>query len=50
MPEQSIRVMARLPPVHEPGRYVIAFDLVVEGVAWFADRGSMPLNVPFEVV
>ena len=50
MPEQSIRVIARLPPVHEPGQYVIAFDLVVEGVAWFADRGSMPLNVPFDVV
>src|SRR6185295_4327278 len=31
MAERSIQVVAQLPPVHESGRYVIAFDLVVEG-------------------
>jgi SAM-dependent methyltransferase len=49
MPERSIQVVAQLPPVHESGRYVIAFDLVVEGVTWFADRGSMPLTILCEV-
>jgi SAM-dependent methyltransferase len=49
MPERSIQVVAQLPPVHESGRYVIDFDLVVEGVNWFADRGSMPLTIQYEV-
>ncbi len=48
-PEQSIRLVVQLPPVNEPGRYMIAFDLVIEGVAWFADLGSMPLNIEYDV-
>jgi SAM-dependent methyltransferase len=48
-PEQSIRIVAQLPSIHEPGAYVIGFDLVVEGVAWFADRGSVPLNIDYEI-
>ena len=44
-PEQAVDVRALLAPIDEPGEYEIAFDLVVEGQAWFADRGSMPLVV-----
>jgi SAM-dependent methyltransferase len=45
-PEQSIPVGATLPAIEEPGAYEIVFDLVVEGTAWFADRGSVPLVLP----
>jgi SAM-dependent methyltransferase len=44
-PEQAVDVRALIPPVDEPGDYEIAFDLVVEGQAWFADRGSVPLII-----
>jgi SAM-dependent methyltransferase len=44
-PEQAVDVRATLPPIVEPGEYEIAFDLVVEGQMWFADRGSIPLVV-----
>lgn len=29
-----------LPPIAEPGTYRVEFDLVLEGVMWFGDRGS----------
>jgi SAM-dependent methyltransferase len=48
-PEQAVDVRAMLPPIDEPGEYEIAFDLVVEGQTWFADRGSMPLVVQYLV-
>ena len=32
------------------GRYIFEFDLVCEGAAWFADRGSAPRRVPVEVL
>jgi hypothetical protein len=38
-----------LPPIAAPGTYVVVIDLVIEGVAWFAERGSMPLEVPLHV-
>jgi hypothetical protein len=31
------------------GRYLIVFDCVIEGVAWFSERGSEPLSLPFVV-
>ena len=48
-PGDRVRVNARLPGIHRPGDYVIVFDLVIEGVLWFADRGSMTLEVPCRV-
>ena len=48
-PDDVTRIFARLPPIAEPGRYSIVFDLVIEGVAWFADRGSMATEVPWQV-
>jgi hypothetical protein len=49
-PEETVSVTVGLPPVEQPGRSIIVIDLVIEGVAWFADRGSMPLEVACEVV
>jgi hypothetical protein len=39
-----------LPAIAEPGDYLLVFDLVVEGVAWFAERGSLTLDVPCRVM
>ncbi len=49
-PQHGIRTTAALPGVDRPGRYRAVFDLVIEGRAWFADRGSMPLEVTWTVV
>lgn len=38
-------VTGTLPPLAVPGRYRIVFDLVVEGLTWFADRHSRPASV-----
>ena len=32
-----------------PGNYVISFDLVIEGMTWYADQGMETLNIPIEV-
>jgi SAM-dependent methyltransferase len=45
-PERNVRVRAALPAIDTPGDYLIRFDLVIEGVVWFADRGSMTFEVP----
>lgn len=34
----------------EPGDYLLELDLVIEGVAWFADHGSPTVMVPVHVV
>jgi len=39
-PGGQIVVNARLPVLTSPGSYVVALDLVIEGVTWFAQRGS----------
>ena len=49
-PERSVSMTATLPGIDQPGRYRAMFDLVVEGRTWFADRGSMPLEVTWTVV
>jgi SAM-dependent methyltransferase len=35
----------RLPAIHEPGHYRVEFDIVLEGVMWFGDRGSPTTSV-----
>jgi hypothetical protein len=32
------------------GDYVIEFDMVAEGVAWFSRNGSVTVKIPFSVV
>ena len=48
-PERQVRVDVAIPAIDEPGEYVVVFDLVIEGVSWFADRGSVPLEVAWRV-
>jgi SAM-dependent methyltransferase len=48
-PGETVDVAITLPPIAAPGRYTIEFDLVIEGVAWFATRESAALLVPCEV-
>ena len=52
-PGDSISINLRVSPALEGmpiGRYIFEFDLVCENVAWFADRGSVTLRVPVEVL
>jgi len=46
-PERRVTIDIALPRVEPPGDYVLVIDLVIEGVAWFADRGSVPLALPW---
>jgi SAM-dependent methyltransferase len=48
-PETQIRIEVTLPAVSEPGEYAVVFDLVVEGMTWFADRESNPTTLRLEV-
>ena len=48
-PERGARVELDLPPIKEAGDYLLVFDLVIEGSAWFAERGSLTLDVPCRV-
>ena len=41
-PGDDVTIRAVLPAIREAGDYVVVFDLVVEGLTWFADRGSSP--------
>jgi SAM-dependent methyltransferase len=34
----------------DPGAYLLELDLVIEGVTWFADRGSPTATIPVDVV
>ena len=49
-PEQSVRLTATLPAIEQPGDYILAFDLVIEGLAWFAERGSLSVDVRCQVI
>lgn len=44
-PGQQIAMKLTLPHISQPGAYRVVFDLVVEGQAWFADRGSAPARL-----
>jgi SAM-dependent methyltransferase len=48
-PDALVRMAVELPVIAEPGSYSIVFDLVIEGVAWFAERGSTSVEVPWQV-
>lgn len=48
-PGEGLTVAVQLPPLDAPGDYLVVFDLVVEGLAWFADRGAAPANLRVRV-
>ena len=48
-PGEEVRIEGEVPPLPDAGRYLLRFDLVAEGVSWFADRGTIPYAVPIEV-
>ena len=48
-PGAEVWIEGQIPRIAAPGRYVLRFDLVAEGVSWFADRGTIPHTTPIEV-
>jgi hypothetical protein len=48
-PGNGLEVALHLPPLMDSGKYVIAFDLVVEDLTWFADRESAALYLDCHV-
>jgi predicted O-methyltransferase YrrM len=48
LPGDRIAMEAQIPSP-QPGSYLIEFDLVAEGVCWFACHGSKTVRVPIEV-
>ena len=48
-PRASVRLRVSLPS-QRPGRYVVEFDCVAAGIAWFAPLGSKAFRLPVEVV
>jgi SAM-dependent methyltransferase len=47
-PGETVRVRMSLPP-QAAGRYSLEIDCVAAGVAWFAQLGSRPAQLPLEV-
>lgn len=48
-PGERVSVEAAVLAPIPPGRYGFAFDLVAEGIAWFAELGSQPAAAQVEV-
>ena len=48
-PGGVVKVDAALPALETPGDYLVFVDLVVEGFAWFADRGSSAATIRLTV-
>jgi hypothetical protein len=44
-PGAKVTVETQSPPITVPGSYIAVFDLVVEGLVWFADRGSQVATI-----
>ena len=44
-PEGHARIAVELPPIADPGDYLVVIDLVIEGSAWFSERGSRTLEM-----
>jgi hypothetical protein len=48
-PGQAVELPAELRAPAAEGRYLLAWDMVQERVAWFSDRGVAPATVPVRV-
>ena len=49
LPGETVTVEVELPAIHEPGEYRAVFDVVAEGVLWFAQRNSPTAELGIEV-
>jgi SAM-dependent methyltransferase len=49
-PGETVTVAFRVCAPERPGRYLLAVDLVEEGVAWFSDAGIPPMRLTVRVV
>jgi hypothetical protein len=49
-PNEKTELVLRLPPITEPGKYLLKIDLVDEYVLWFHEMGSPMYQFEFEVV
>ena len=45
--ETAVEINIKAPDV--PGRYILQYDMVYEGVAWFSEKGVIPLEVNVDV-
>ena len=45
--EALIKIIIKAPD--EPGRYILQYDMVHEGVTWFSEQGVIPLEVNIDV-
>lgn len=48
-PGQSVTLQANLEPPTTTGAHIVRWDLVLEGVAWFSNRGIVPAATTVEV-
>jgi MoaA/NifB/PqqE/SkfB family radical SAM enzyme len=48
-PGETKDIQIELPPIAEPGKYALKFDLVSEGVEWFEKCGSPTTLTPLQV-
>ena len=49
-PGDTVTVQVELPALDTPGEYLLVFDLVAEGVVWFADVNSPTARLGLRVV
>jgi SAM-dependent methyltransferase len=49
-PGETIDLTLEMQAPNETGDYLLELDLVIEGVTWFADRGSPTVTIPVQVV
>jgi len=49
-PGETVRLRIEQATPLRPGKYKLKFDLVNQHVCWFADVGSEPLTIEFEVI
>ena len=45
--ESVVKITIQAP--EEPGRYILQYDMVHEGVSWFSDKGVIPFEVNIDV-
>ena len=49
-PGDAVDLTLEMQAPTDPGDYLLELDLVIEGVAWFADQGSPTVTIPVRVV